>query len=182
MERLVRIVVVLGLLPLAFSATGCKKQQREDLNYYHPHKSFTRWAEDMDHCRYSVNALLSSDRLEQGSFDEGVASCMSAKGYVHGFRPFPTPPSVEELGILPPGAQFTLLDSTWHSTSMAQNRADYLERTGIWTTSVRSWDSGLDGVWQQVSIGSFDSLQAARRERDRLAHTHGLHDLKIILR
>lgn len=171
------IIVALCLLTLL----GCKKERRE-LAYYHPHKSFTLWAEDLDHCHYSVGALKNSERLEQQTFAQGVEECMKAKGYVYGYRPYPEPPTANGVGYAPDGAVFTLLDSTWHTTNLAQQRADYLEDTGVWSTAVRSWDSGSAGVWQQVLIGTYDSLSEARRARERLIRTHGLNDLKIVTR
>jgi len=174
-----RLVTIIALCLLV--ATGCVKQQRQDLAYYHPHKSFALWEEDLDHCHYSVKALKNSDRLLQDSYAAGVEKCMEAKGYIYGFRPYPQPPSAEGM-YLPEGAVYTLLDSTWHSVKLAQKRADYLEGTGVWSTAVRSWDSGTAGVWQQVLVGSYDTLQEAREARRRLVQSHGLSDLRIVMR
>ncbi len=177
MSRRLFLIILLCLLAL----TGCKKQ-RQDLDYYHPHKSFSVWEEDLDHCKHSVSALKQSDRLLAESYSEGVEQCMQAKGYVYGYRPYPLPPSAEGMTYAPEGSVFTLLDSTWHSTRLAQKRADYLEETGVWSTTVRSWDSGTAGIWQQVLVGLYDSIHEARDARDRLSKTHGLKDLRIVLR
>lgn len=176
MARRLAIIIATCLL-----LVGCASKQRQDLAYYHPHKAFSVWEEDMDHCRHSVKVLKNSERLRQDSFDAGVEDCMQAKGYVYGYRPYPQPASANS-SYLPEGSHYTLLDSTWHSTALAKKRAEYLEDTGIWSATVRSWDSGTGGVWQQVLIGAYDSLYEAREARRRLVHSHGLGDLKIVVR
>lgn len=174
-----RLLLILLLCVLAVA--GCKKQ-RQDLAYYHPHKSFSVWEEDLDHCHHSVSALKKSGRLLADSYSEGVEQCMQAKGYVYGYRPYPLPPSAEGMSYAPEGSVFTLLDSTWHSTKLAQKRAAYLEDTGVWSATVRSWDSGTAGIWQQVLVGTYDSIYEAREARDKLVRSHGLNDLRIVLR
>ncbi len=160
---------------------GCQPK-RQDMNYYHPHKPFNQWEIDLDHCRYSVSALQKSDRLQEGSFAEGVEHCMKAKGYVYGYAPYPSPPTADDLYYPPEGTVFTLLDSTWHTTALARKRATYLESTGVWSTMVRSWDSGTAGVWQQVLVGGYDTVYEARRALQRLKRSHGLNNLKIVIR
>ncbi len=161
-------------LALVFSA-GCKKE-RTDFSFYHPNKPFTQWEEDMDHCRMTVYALKNSDRLQQDSVDEGIKSCMEAKGYVYGYRPFPVPTPAE------PGdtGEFVLLESTWHSRELAQKRADYLERTGVWNVMVQQASYGDAGVWQQVVVGPHDTIREAERQRYRLEKDNGLNELIVI--
>lgn len=175
-----RFAALLALLLLCALATaGCQKQ-RQDLSYYHPHKPFSSWEEDLSHCKKSVSALKASDRLQQDTYAAGVEDCMKAKGYVYGYRPYPPPQNASYYGS--GDRSYYLLDSTWHSKELAQKRADYLADTGIWGVVVKPWDSGSAGVWQQVLIGTFDTSNEASRERSTLVKSHGLKDLTVIAR
>lgn len=169
-----RPFALLLLLMLVFSF-GCK-QDRGQFAMYHPNKTFSRWNDDLKHCRSVASSLRNSGRLEYDSTDAGVQHCMEAKGYVYGFRPFPEP--TQALGG--ENGEFVILESTWHSGELAENRAEYLKRTGIWNVMIQRADFGEFGVWQQVVLGPHDSVREAREQADRLFRSHGLGELLVI--
>jgi hypothetical protein len=171
MSRLLPLLLLLVLV-LSF---GCK-QERGQFAMYHPNKTFSRWDEDLKHCRSTVMALRDSGRLEFDSTDAGVQHCMEAKGYVYGFRPFPEP--TQAFGG--ENGEFVILESTWHSRELAENRAEYLKRTGIWNVTIQRADFGEFGVWQQVVLGPHDSVREAREQADTLFRSHGLGELLVI--
>ncbi len=162
------------ILVLVFSH-GCKTT-REQSSMYHPNKAYSHWDTDMQHCRITVSALKNSDRLMHENMDEGIQHCMEAKGYVYGFRPFPEP--IQATGG--EDGEFVILESTWHSSQLAEDRADYLKRTGIWNVSIQRADFGEYGVWQQVVFGPHDSVRDAREQMENLFRSHGLNELLII--
>ncbi len=70
-------------------------------------------------------------------------------------------------------ALFALHESSWRTSSKAQQRVKALERRGVNARAERV-DLGSKGVWHRVYIGNFSSIRQARNYKQSLARKMGM--------
>ncbi|NDY56807.1 D-alanyl-D-alanine carboxypeptidase [Desulfovibrio sulfodismutans] len=79
---------------------------------------------------------------------------------------------------VPGHGELTLQESSFQTADEAKTRARKLERIGV-PARVVTADLGDKGVWYRVMIGSFSSMQEARRYKQQLTTRHDLAHLII---
>ncbi|MFW5733975.1 MAG: SPOR domain-containing protein [Oceanidesulfovibrio sp.] len=170
--------LILVCLVCAAVLAGCGTRS----NYYHPKKPVSAWDQDMSHCRDTAKFLLETGRgLSGGGMQAEIKDCMQAKGYHYGAD---APPVVDEVSASATDTaqtEYNVLESTWHTEQLAQERLDYLRRTDIRGAFIRPHPTA-EGTWYRVLIGSRETLSGAKQLQYELWHEHNLRHTYIVKR
>ncbi len=139
------------------------------------------WEEDLEQCDSSIQALHSSGRNLLEDKKDSLRHCMEAKGYVFGGPPMPLDVSFEQRSaneeLFP---EYSILESVWHTSELAEKRAEYLRGTGLSDISVSPIDYGIRGKWFRVLISSAESRKELYGQLSALRQENGLQHAKVI--
>ena len=148
--------------------------------YYHPNKPESAWGDDLYLCEASVEVLAETGRMQVGSQEQAVEDCMRGLGYVYGHDPHPDTNVGELAGYDSPETEYSVMESAYHIEVLAEQRRAYLIDTGVRGVYVKHVDLGAEGQWFRVMIGSYETLDSARRLKEHLASQYGLRNLVIL--
>lgn len=170
-------LLVLCLASIAI-LSGCGSRSA----YYHPKKPASTWDKDFADCRDTAKFLLETGRgLSGGGLGDEIKDCMQAKGYHYGSDSPPVIHEVQASASDTAQTEYNVLESTWHTQQLAQERLAYLKSTHIRGAFIRPVQ-GQDGTWYRVLIGSRETLDGAKQLQYELWHDHNLRYTYIVKR
>ncbi len=158
--------------------TGCAASTE----YYHPKKPTGVWDADYLHCRDAADWLIKTGRNQTPTLESEIAHCMQAKGYVYDAE-MPAPAHEEAMAEATDDSEteYNILESTWHSQTLAEQRRAYLLGTNVPGVFIRKHETP-QGTWWRVLVGQHERLSGAKQIQYDLWQNYGLRYTYIVKR